>query len=149
MKLLRAALIMFWLVLCWLANGYADRLYTWTDAKGPTHITQEPPPDTAKVVDTMDYSPQPNQPARRPAASERSNRQQSNPDWSGGQPGGSSDTTGFTSGDSGNDVEYDYTGGPYRQTLRRYERRGDWLDNNQPGRSGDRPVRVQPRPRMR
>jgi len=149
MKLFRAALIMFGLLLCWLANGYADRLYTWTDAKGQTHITQDPPPDTAKVVDSIDYTPQPDQPADRPAAIERPNRQQGNPDRRGGQAGSSSDTTGFTSGESGNDVEYDYTGGPYRQTLRTYERRGDWLDNNQPGRSGDLPVRVQPRPRMR
>ena len=71
MKLFKAALITAGLLLCWVVNGYADRLYTWTDAKGVTHITQDPPPDTAKVVDTIDYSPQPNQPAHRSTASDR------------------------------------------------------------------------------
>lgn len=148
MKLFRVALIMLGLVLCWLASGHADRLYTWTDAKGQTHITQDPPPDTAKVVDSIDYTPQPDQPARRPAASERPNQKQGNLNPAGGQAGRSTDA-GFTFGDPGNTDDYQYTGDSYRQTLRRYERRGDWLDNNQPGRSGDLPVRVQPRSRMR
>jgi hypothetical protein len=66
MKSLKTASITLTLLCCWMVNVYADRLYTWTDAKGATHITQDPPPDTAKAVDTIDYSPQPNQPVRRP-----------------------------------------------------------------------------------
>jgi hypothetical protein len=33
----------------------ADRLYTWTDAKGNLHITQQPPPKTARTKDVMTY----------------------------------------------------------------------------------------------
>jgi hypothetical protein len=46
MKLFKAALLMSALLLFALVNGYADRLYTWTDAKGVTHITQDQAPDT-------------------------------------------------------------------------------------------------------
>ena len=28
----------------WCSIGYADRLYTWEDDRGVTHITKEPPP---------------------------------------------------------------------------------------------------------
>jgi hypothetical protein len=148
MKLFTAALLTFGIVLGWVVNADADRLYTWTDSKGRTHITQDPPPDSAKVVDTIDYSPQPDQPARRPAASDRPTERQGAVSQGGRQSGGSTDA-GFTSGDAGNDVLYDYTGGPYRQTLRRYERRSEWLDDNEPGKVRDRPERVRPRPRSR
>jgi hypothetical protein len=149
MKLFKTAPIMLGLLLCWVANAYADRLYTWTDAKGQTHITQDPPPDTAKVVDTIDYSPQPDQPVRQPAASGQPNPQPGNVNRSVGRAVRGSDTTGFTYEDQGNDDDYQYIDGPYRQTLRQYERRGEWLDNNQPGRAGDLPVRVRPRSGMR
>jgi hypothetical protein len=148
MKLLKMTLTTLALLFCWMAHGYADRLYTWTDAKGVTHITQDPPPDTAKAVDTIDYSPQPNQPVRQSTASDRPNQPQGNPNQGGGRSG-SGIGTGAASADGGDDVEYDYTGGPYRRTLRQYERRGERLDNNAPGKEGDLPVRVQPRSRRR
>ena len=148
MKLFKTALIIFVIWLCWVLNGYADRLYTWTDAKGVTHITQDPPPDTAKAVDTIDYSPQPNQPVRQSTASDRPNHQQGNPNQGGGQAG-SSVITGIASGDAGDNIEYDYTGDPYRRTLRQYEKRDERLDDNEPGKVGDRPERIQPRPRKR
>jgi len=148
MKLFKMALIIWVLWLCWALNGYADRLFTWTDAKGVTHITQDPPPDTAKAVDTIDYSPQPNQPVRQSTAIDRPNQQQGNPNQGGGQAG-SGVSTGIASGDAGDNIEYDYTGDPYRRTLRQYERRGERLDNNEPGKVGDRPGRIQPRPRKR
>jgi hypothetical protein len=136
------------LLFCWMENGYADRLYTWTDAKGVTHITQDPPPDTAKAVDAIDYSPQPNQPVRQSTSGDRPNQQQGNPIQGGGQSGSGAGTS-VTSGDAGDNIGYDYTGGPYRQTLRQYERRGELLDNNEPGQVGDRPGRMGPRPRTR
>jgi hypothetical protein len=148
MKLFKAALIMSALLLCWVVNGYADRLYRWTDAQGVIHITQDPPPDTAKEVDTFDYSPQPNPPMRQPTASDQTYPQQGNLDQGGGQSG--SGTGGnFASGNEENDVQYQYEGGPYRQTLRQYERRGERLDNNEQGKKGDLPVRVHPHPRRR
>ncbi len=148
MKLFKAELIALGLLFCWVVHGYADRLYTWTDAKGVTHITQDPPPDTAKVVDAFEYSPQPNQPVRRSAASDRPNQQQGNLNQGGGQAG-SGVSTGNAPGEAGDNIWYDYTGTPYRQALRQYERRGERLDNNEPGKVGDRPGRIEPRPRMK
>ena len=145
MKLFKAALITAGLMLCWVVSGYADRLYTWTDAKGVTHITQDPPPDTAKVVDTIDYSPQPNQPAHRSTASDRPNQQQENLGQGGGQSGSGSGA-GLASGDDGNDVQYG--GASYLQTLRKYVIENKLLDNNEPGKMDDLLRRIQPRPRM-
>lgn len=98
---------MIWL--CWVLNGYADRLYTGTDARGVTHITQDPPPDAAKAANTIDYSPQPNQPVHQLTASDRPNQQQGNPNQGGGQAR-SSVSTGIATGDAGENIEYDYTG---------------------------------------
>ena len=35
--------------------GHADRLYTWEDDKGVTHISKDPPPQKTKLIDTMDF----------------------------------------------------------------------------------------------
>ena len=148
MKLFKTALITFGLLVCCATGGYADRIYTWKDSNGVTHITQEPPPQTAKSIDVMDYPAQPAPPPPRPAARDSSNQQQGNLNQGGGQAGSGS-STGITSGDEGDNIEYDYTGGPYRRTLRQYERRGERLDNNAPIREGERPERIQPRPRGR
>ena len=53
----------------------------------------------------------------------------------------------FTSGDEGDDVQYD--GDSYRRTLLRYEIKHKLLDDNEPVKGGDLPVKVQPRPRRR
>jgi hypothetical protein len=46
------------LAMCMLClNAGADSIYTWTDAKGQTHITQEPPPQGARLKDTIEYVP--------------------------------------------------------------------------------------------
>ena len=37
-------------------HSAADRLYTWTDEKGVSHVTQHPPPASAKNKDVIDYS---------------------------------------------------------------------------------------------
>jgi Domain of unknown function (DUF4124) len=39
-------------------NLSADKLYTWTDANGNLHITENPPPKNAKTQDVMTYQPQ-------------------------------------------------------------------------------------------
>ena len=49
------------IIFCWCSKGNADRLYTWEDNKGVTHITQEPPPQKTKMIDTMDYTATPSQ----------------------------------------------------------------------------------------
>ena len=145
--LLQEALIAAGLLLCWGVHGYTDLLYTWTDAKGVTHITQDPPPDTAKRVDTFYYSPQPDQPIRPSTANDQPNQQQGNPNQ-GSEQTGSSVGTGNAFGDAGNAIEYGYTGDYYGRSLRQYEKRGERLDNG-PGKVGDRPGRFQASPRMR
>ena len=146
MKLLKAAFITLALLFCWMVNGYADRLYTWTDAKGVTHITQDPPPDTAKAVDTIDYSPQPNQPVRRPTANDLTNQQQGNPAQRSGQSGAESGSD-LTSGDDTKQIQYE--GDSYRRTLLRYEIKHKILDDNEPVKERDLPVKVPPHPRKR
>ena len=128
MKLFKATLPMSALLLFGVVNGYADRLYTWTEAKGVTHITQVPPPDTAKAVDTIDYSPQPNQPVRRSTGSDQTNQQQGNLDQGSGQSGSDSGS-GFTSGDEAKEVQYE--GDSYRRTLLRYEIKHKILDEHE------------------
>lgn len=41
------------------AELVADTVYTWTDENGKLHITQDPPPQKAKLKDTIEYEPQP------------------------------------------------------------------------------------------
>ena len=44
------------LAVCVLASaGAADRLYSWTDEKGTTHFTREPPPTGSSLQDIIDY----------------------------------------------------------------------------------------------
>jgi len=146
MKPLKAVFIALALLFCWMVNGYADRLYTWTDAKGVTHITQDPPPDTAKAVDTIDYSPQPNQPVRRPMVNDLTNQQQGNLVQRSGQSETESGS-GLTSGDDTKEIQYD--GDSYRQTLLRYEIKHKILDDNKPVKERELPVKVQPHSRKR
>jgi hypothetical protein len=40
----------------WCPAGHADRLYTWEDDNGVTHISKEPPPQETKLIDIMDYT---------------------------------------------------------------------------------------------
>ena len=148
MKIYKTPFIMLTLLACWTVNGFADSLYTWTDAKGVIHVTQNPPPAAAKDVNTIDYSPQPIQPIRQSTTGVRPNRQQGSPNQ-GGVQAGSGASAGPASEDASDGIEYDYTGGPYRQTLRQYERRGELTDNSEPGNEGNLPVRVQPLDRGR
>ena len=148
MKLSKTALMTFVLLCCCVMGGDADPIYTWVDSKGVTHITQEPPPQTAKSIDVMNYPAQPEPTTPQPAAANIANQQQGNQSKGAG-PTGSEPGTGITSGDTGDEVGYDYTGSPYWQTLRRYERRGERLEKDGPIREGVRPEIMQPRPRGR
>jgi hypothetical protein len=62
MKYFRIILLTISMIGLWALNGYADRLYTWTDDKGVTHISQQPPPKNAKLKFTTDYTPRPVKP---------------------------------------------------------------------------------------
>ena len=136
MKPFKAAFLMSVVLFFGVVNSYADRLYTWTDAKGVTHITQDPPPGTAKAIDTIDYLPPPNQPVRRPTANDLTNQQQGNLVQRSGQSGPESGT-GLTSGDETKEIQYD--GDSYRRTLLRYEIKHKILDDKaKMNRSGQR-----------
>jgi len=144
MKQFKAALLISALLLSWAVSGYADRLYTWTDAKGVTHITQDPPPATATAVDTIDYSPQPNQPVHRSTESDQSNQQEGNVNHGSGKPGSPSGGE-LEAGGEENDVQYQYGDRAYWRALKRYEIKHKLLDGNSPEKGGGLPVRVQPR----
>lgn len=46
------------IVICLLGASHlsAQKLYTWTDENGVTHITDQPPPKRAKVLNVMRYT---------------------------------------------------------------------------------------------
>ena len=56
MKVLRLCVFVF---LCLLpaSGSNAGKVYTWTDEKGVTHITETPPPPNAKDRDVIEYVP--------------------------------------------------------------------------------------------
>lgn len=52
------AFIFFILIMMYVAlNGNAEEIYTWTDKKGQTHISNRPPRDPVKIVDRTAYQP--------------------------------------------------------------------------------------------
>lgn len=56
MKVLSGFLIVMTAIFFSHQEGSADRLYHWVDAKGVTHLSQEPPPQDGKLLETMEYS---------------------------------------------------------------------------------------------
>ncbi|MBW2488203.1 MAG: DUF4124 domain-containing protein [Deltaproteobacteria bacterium] len=66
-------LMVICLTLLFMANTEisADKVYTWTDAKGNLHVTQHPPPQNAKTKDVMNYQPQTEAQIRKIEAEER------------------------------------------------------------------------------
>ena len=59
MKFLKLFLLILTLICSGAFNVSADRLYTWTDDKGETHITQKAPPPNGVLKDIMDYRSRP------------------------------------------------------------------------------------------
>ena len=56
MKVTRICAVIILLLLPSLGSD-AGRVYTWTDEKGVTHITETPPPPNAKDRDVIEYVP--------------------------------------------------------------------------------------------
>jgi hypothetical protein len=52
-------------------QGLADRLYTWTDDKGVSHITKTPPPAGARKGDIIEYSHRTHEEQKAAAASSK------------------------------------------------------------------------------
>lgn len=50
----------FWLWFLVYNNAIsaAEKVYTWIDEKGVTHITETPPPPDARLKDVLEYTPQ-------------------------------------------------------------------------------------------
>ena len=136
-----AAVVIF--TLC--SMGYADRLYTWEDDKGVTHITKEPPPQKTKMIDTMDYKATPaqiNQPTGKQESNEDEPRQ---PVRIGTQKRKEAlEATGTTEDvdeDFDEEVYYDSDGGRYTRSAIRQERKEVREKRRENRRGGDRPVR--------
>jgi hypothetical protein len=137
----------------WCSMGYADRLYTWEDDKGVTHITKEPPPQKTKMIDTMDYKATPaqmNQTTGRQVSNEDERKQ---PVRTGTQKrkedveatGTTEDVDEDVDEDIDEDIYYDSDGGRYTRRAIRQERkevRQNRRENRRENRKGgDRPVR--------
>jgi len=56
MKYFRIILLTLLMIGLLAINSYADRLYTWTDDKGVTHISEHPPPKNATLKFITDYT---------------------------------------------------------------------------------------------
>jgi hypothetical protein len=56
MKAIRLSLVIFMCLLPVLGSN-AGKVYTWTDEKGVTHITETPPPPNARDRDVIEYVP--------------------------------------------------------------------------------------------
>ena len=129
----------------WCSMGYADRLYTWEDDKGVTHITKEPPPQKTKMIDTMDYKATPaqmNQTTGKQVSNEEEPKQ---PVRTGTQKRKEDvEATGAAEDvdeDVDEDVYYDSDGGRYTRRAIRQERK-ERRENRRDNRKGsDRPVR--------
>jgi hypothetical protein len=133
----------------WCSIGYADRLYTWEDDKGVTHITKEPPPQKTKMIDTMDYKVPPAQ-VNQTTGKQVSNEDERKQPVRTGTPKRKEnvETTGTTEDvdeDVDEDVYYDSDGGRYNRRAIRQERkdvRKKRRENRRENRrGGDRPVR--------
>jgi len=56
MRIFYVFLIVAIAMLSWYQMGSADRLHHWTDSKGVTHLSKEPPPEDGKLIEIMEYS---------------------------------------------------------------------------------------------
>ncbi|MBW2449267.1 MAG: hypothetical protein JRE92_02420 [Deltaproteobacteria bacterium] len=105
----------------WCSIGYADRLYTWEDDKGITHITKEPPPQKTKLIDTMDYTVTPAQMNQTTGEQVLDEEERSQPRQV-GTPKGKTDLEATeTTEDVDEDVYFDSDGGRYTKRAIRHE----------------------------
>lgn len=109
-------------IFLWCPTGHADRLYTWEDDKGVTHISKEPPPQKTKLIDTMDYRPQPANKNKATGKQVSDDGESSQSQRIGVQEKGkASGPTGSTQ-DVDDDEYYDSGGGRYTRRAIRHER---------------------------
>ena len=119
--------------------GHADRLYTWEDDKGVTHISKDPPPQKTKLIDTMDYKPQPANKNQATGKQVSDEGESSQPQRVGTQGEGKASQATATTEDVDEDVYYD--GDRYRRRKIRPERREERGESDRPA---EKPQRRQP-----
>ncbi len=115
--------------------GHADRLYTWEDDKGVTHISKDPPPQKTKLIDTMDYKPQPANKNQATGKQVSDEGESSQPQRMGTQGEGKASQATGTTEDVDEDVYYD---GDRNRRREKHDDRGD------SDRSAEKPQRRQP-----
>lgn len=136
MKFSRMLAIVGAIIFIWCSMGYADRLYTWEDDKGVTHITKEPPPQKTKLINTMDYTVTPaikNQTTSNQVLDED---ERSQPRRIGTQKRKKALEATGTTEDADEDVYYDSDGGRYTRRAIRQEIK----EGRDKRRENDRPV---------
>jgi len=107
----------------WCSTAHADRIYTWEDDKGVTHITKEPPPQKTKLIDTMDYTVSPTQKNQATGKQVSNEAESSQLQRSGTQKRRKASGATGTTEDIEEDVYYDSDGGRYTRRAIRHERR--------------------------
>ena len=118
-KLTIAGLVMSF----WCPVGYADRLYTWEDNNGVTHISKEPPPQKTKLIDIMDYTVSPAQKNQATSKQVSNEGESSKLQRSGTQKRRKASGATGTTEEVDEDVYYDSDGGRYTRRAIRHERR--------------------------
>ena len=105
----------------WCPTGHADRLYTWEDDNGVTHISKEPPPQKTKLIDIMDYTVSPAQKNQATSKQVSNEGESSKLQRSGTQKRRKASGATGTTEEVDEDVYYDSDGGRYTRRAIRHE----------------------------
>jgi hypothetical protein len=105
----------------WCPTGHADRLYTWEDDNGVTHISKEPPPQKTKLIDIMDYTVSPAQKNQATSKQLSNEGESSKLQRSGTQKRRKASGATGTTEEVDEDVYYDSDGGRYTRRAIRHE----------------------------
>ena len=63
-KILSIFLIAMFAIFSWYQTGSADRLHHWTDSKGITYLSGEPPLEDGKLIELMECFVRTDKPAK-------------------------------------------------------------------------------------
>jgi hypothetical protein len=115
----------------WCPAGHADRLYTWEDDNGVTHISKEPPSQNTKLIDIMDYTTPPANKSQTTDNQVSDEGESSQPSGIGARQSGKSLGTIGTAEDIDEDVYYDSDGGRYTRRAITHEIKEKYEDNGE------------------
>ena len=105
----------------WCPVGQADRLYTWEDDNGVTHISKEPPPQKTKLIDIMDYTSHPEKQNQATGKQVSDEGESSQPHRIGARESGNASGALGRAEDIDEDVYDDSDGGRYTRRALRHE----------------------------